>query len=120
MYDLNAVTMAQEKVESWKRDHEEAQEVMDLEEALWNGLALHWFLTQLDLQWRIDVHAGKTEYDPEIHSAIQQLFEGWLTPCDAVEQRIQEFEGRRWKVDHAEEFRKTRSATEAACRDLRE
>jgi len=94
------------EVEEWKRDHDEAMECFDLERTLCLGIFIYDTLIKLDEEVRVGFLKGTAPFDPQYEKDIEALFEWWLKPCEAVEEKLRKFIARFGSVDRAEEFRK--------------
>jgi hypothetical protein len=81
-------------------------ECLDLEQLLRIGTWLYDQLCEADKRWRTALASGKTQYDPKVDKAFDNVFDLWLEPCDLVDAKIRKCEGKRFRVEGADEFRK--------------
>jgi len=94
--------------EPWKKQHEEALRCFELEDTLERGVNLFKLLVWLDEALRLAMarSPSKTTELLPLLRRLEDVFQYWLKPCDAVEQVIQQFESSYGPVRNAEEFRR--------------
>lgn len=95
----NAIRLAGDTMEAWRRNHEEAMECQDLEEYVSYGISLLRGLQEMD-----EEAAGKTG-DPATMAAFGQLYQQWLAPTAALLSRLEDFKSRGYDVPVLHELR---------------
>jgi len=93
--------------------HEDAMACFDLEARISQGIHLFEMILALDTRWKKLVHSNQISEDAACATAIQALFRDWMNPAQFLEKRIQDFEGKRFDVEGADEFRKNCNHTQA-------
>lgn len=99
--------------ESWKRDHVEAMECLDLQNTVAVGVALFNLFRSTDDLWSRDVQSGKKAFDASVVENFHRAYTWWLQPCDTIMDQIHAFEKRGHKVEGAENLRN-------ACREVKQ
>jgi hypothetical protein len=100
--------------ESWKREHDEAMECQDWEDALAVGLAIYHMLWSRQDAWRDQVFRGVVPYSEEDDRDHQARLTQWLaTTKEALSNVLPELEKRFGKVEGAAELRRCAETIEA-------
>ena len=94
--------------EPWAIDHKVAMACISLEETLRFGIDVYEALHRMDEGLRDAAIKGEIPYTPELAKFTKDLFKSWLEASAKVEDAIRKFEGARYTVQHAEQFRKRR------------
>src|SRR3990170_60373 len=66
-------------------EHREAMDCFDCEAFLQLGIDAFTWLTKADTVIHQAIYKGLYEYDPEVDAALEDMYRGWLKPCDDAE-----------------------------------
>jgi hypothetical protein len=107
-----ALRTARQHVQSYQQQSEEilaqyreAMESGNCEDHLQLGIEAFRWIERAEQRVEQAAYEGKITYEPKCARAITDLYEAWLVPCDAAEERIQALLSRGYDIENVAEFR---------------
>src|SRR4051794_23634841 len=95
-----------DKAESWKAEHAEAMRCSDLEDALVFGIAVHFAISTVDLNWHDAVFSGRAEFSRAEELEIENFYRAWIRNAEFFASRLDQMESAGYSVKRSDLFRR--------------